>query len=372
MSEEAVMLNLRDFEAAAREKLDPVHYDYVAGGARDEITVRANEAAFQRISLLPRVLRGREKRELGVELFGARASMPVVLSPTAFHRLAHPDGEAATARAAAAAGTVMIVSMASTVAVEKVAAAAREAAVDRAPDLWFQLYIQPDLDITEALVDRAVSAGCSALVVTVDSPVLGAHERNRRNGFHDLPAGMCCENLRDLRGGEPGSVRQIAMSPELSWEHVDWLRRATTLPILLKGVLHPEDARIALQHGVDGLLLSNHGGRQLDTVPATIDLLPEFVEAVGGNIPVLLDGGVRRGTDVVKALALGAAAVGIGRPVFWGLAADGEAGVARVLEILREEVDHTLALCGVGRLRDLTRDMVRTGPGAAAYAGGAR
>ncbi|MFC1408560.1 alpha-hydroxy acid oxidase [Streptacidiphilus sp. N1-12] len=357
-----MFLNVRDFEEVARTRLDPVYYDYVAGGARDEVTLRANEEGFQRLSLLPRVLRGREKRELDVSLFGSRASMPVLLSPTAFHRLVHPEGELATARAAAAAGAIMIVSMASTVAVEEVAAAARAAVPDRAPALWFQLYLQPDLEFTEALVRRATEAGCTALVVTVDSPVLGLSERNKRNGFTDLPEGLRCENLRELRGGEPGSVRQIVMSPELSWEHVDWLRRHTSLPILLKGVLHPEDARLALRHGVDGLLLSNHGGRQLDSVPSTVDLLPEMVDAVGGRIPVLLDGGVRRGTDVVKALALGAAAVGVGRPVVWGLAADGERGVRRVLELLREELDHTLALCGAGSLRDLTPDLVRRTP----------
>ncbi|MFL6115890.1 MAG: alpha-hydroxy acid oxidase [Catenulispora sp.] len=353
------MLTVREFEAVARRVLDPVYYDYVAGGARDEVTMRANEDGFGRLSLLPRVLRGSAQRDLSVTLFGVRSSMPVLISPTAFHRLVCAEGEIATARAAARAGTILIVSMASTIAVGEVAAAARAAAPDGDPALWFQLYLQPDLDDTVALIARATGAGCRALVVTVDSPVLGANERNQRNGFHDLPAGMACENLRDLRGGEPGHVQQIAMSPELSWEHIDWLREHTDLPILLKGVLHPEDARIAVGHGIDGLLLSNHGGRQLDTVPATIDLLPEFLAAVAGGVPVLLDGGVRRGTDVVKALALGAAAVGVGRPIVWGLAAAGEDGAARVLELLRAEVDHTVALCGARGLADLTPDLVR-------------
>jgi 4-hydroxymandelate oxidase len=353
------LLTVRDFGQAAQSTVDPVHYDYIAGGSGDEVTLRANEEGFARLSLLPRILRGRAKRELGVELFGRRVDLPVFLSPTAFHRLLHPDGERATARAAAAAGALMITGMAATVAVGDVAAAAREAVPDGTPPLWFQLYLQTEWDLTEELVRRATVAGAAALVVTVDSPVLGANERNRRNGFHDLPAGLVCENLLDLRDGEPGHVRQIVMSPELSWEHLDWLRQITTLPIVLKGVLHPEDARIALRYGVDALLLSNHGGRQLDTVPATIDLLPEMVAAVGGRVPVLLDGGIRRGTDVVKALALGATAVGIGRPVMWGLANGGEAGVRAVLELLREELDHTLALCGAGGLGDLTPDLVR-------------
>ena len=224
------LLTVRDFEHAARTGMDPVYYDYVAGGSRDEVTVRANEDGFARLSLLPRVLRGSAQRDLSVELFGARSSMPVLISPTAFHRLVCEEGELATARAAARADTIMIASMASTVAVGEVAAAARAAAPDRDPALWFQLYLQPDLEDTAALVGRASAAGCTALVVTVDSPVLGANERNRRNRFHDLPAGMACENLRNLRGDEPGHVRQIAMSPELSWDHIDWLRDHTGLP----------------------------------------------------------------------------------------------------------------------------------------------
>lgn len=354
------MFCVRDFEAAARATLDPVHADFIAGGARDEITVRANEEAFGRLRLLPRVLRGSAAADLEVTLFGDRARMPVLLSPTAFHKLVDPEGEAATARAAAAAGAIMVVSMASTVAVGEVADAARAAAGPGEPvPLWFQLYLQPDPEITEALVRRATDAGCSALVVTVDSPVLGASERNRRNGFHDLPTGLRCENLVDLRDGERGHVRQIAMSAEFSWDHITWLRGITDLPILLKGVLHPEDARLAVQRGVDGLLLSNHGGRQLDSVPATLEMLPEIAAAVAGRIPVLLDGGVRRGTDAVKALSLGARAVGVGRPVMWALAADGEKGVRRLLELLREEIEDALALCGAAGLDELTPELVR-------------
>jgi 4-hydroxymandelate oxidase len=282
--------------------------------------------------------------------------MPVVLSPTAFHKLMTPEGERATARAAAAAGAILITSMAATVAVEDVIAASREAAGGAAPDVWFQLYIQPRMDVTEALVDRAAGAGAAALVVTVDSPVLGASDRNERNGFHDLPDGMRCENMRGLAGD--ASVRSIEMSAAMSWEHVDRLRALTDLPIVAKGVLHPDDARIAVDHGADAIMLSNHGGRQLDGVPATIDLLPDMARAVGGRVPLLLDGGVRRGADVVKALALGAAAVGIGRPVMWGLAVGGQDGASRVLEILRRELDHTLALCGAEGVGTLPSGLV--------------
>jgi 4-hydroxymandelate oxidase len=350
-------VNVREFEALARERLDPVHYDYFAGGAQDEVTVRRNESAFGRLALVPRILRGAGPPVLDVTLLGATASMPVLMSPTAFHRLAHPDAERATARAAAAAGTIMIAAMLSTVAIEDIAAEAGKVAPD--PALWFQLYVQPDLGFTEAIVRRAEAAGCRALVVTVDSPALGRNERGDRNDFHDLPAGMRCENLRELRGGEPGSVRQVVLSPEISWRHLDRLREITSLPIVLKGALHPQDVRLAVERGVDALLVSNHGGRQLDTAPATIDQFPCVAEAAEGRVPLLLDGGVRRGTDVVKALALGADAVAVGRPVLWGLAADGEAGVTRVLEMLRAETAHTLTLCGCDAPRAVTRDLVR-------------
>ncbi|GAA0386903.1 alpha-hydroxy acid oxidase [Microbispora corallina] len=346
---------IREFEAAARDRLDPAHYDYFAGGAGEEITVRANEAAFARLALLPRVLRGAGSPRIGVTLLGSPVAMPVLVAPTAFHRLADPEGERATARAAAGAGTIMIVSMAATVAVEDVAAAVPGAT------LWFQLYVQPDMAFTEAIVRRAEAAGCAALVVTVDSPARGRRDRDLRNGFDDLPEGMRCENMRD---GDPGGpdgdlVRPIVMSPEISWEHVDLLRRMTRLPIVLKGVTHPADARLALDHGVSALYVSNHGGRQLDTVPAAVDLLPEIVAAVAGAVPVLVDGGIRRGPDVVKAMALGASAVAVGRPVIWGLAAGGERGVARVLGLLRDEVEHTLTLCGVASVHDLGPDLVR-------------
>ncbi|MDQ7904042.1 alpha-hydroxy acid oxidase [Phytohabitans sp. ZYX-F-186] len=339
------LVNLRDAETAARQRLDPVYYDYFAGGAQDEVTVAANEAAYRRRSLLPRVLRGCGPPRLETTLLGQATSMPVLMAPTAFHRLAWPEAEVATARAAAAADVVMIAAMLSTVTVEEIAATGAA--------LWFQLYIQPDLAFTESLVRRAEAAGCRALVVTVDSPALGRNERGDRNDFHDLPPGVFCANM-----GGAGHVRQVVLSPEISWSHVDWLRGITTLPILLKGVLHPADARLAVEHGVDGLVVSNHGGRQLDTTPASLDRLEPVAEAVAGRVPLLLDGGVRRGTDVAKALALGAAAVAIGRPVLWGLAIAGEPGVRRVLDLLRTELANALTLLGVAAPGDLTREQV--------------
>jgi 4-hydroxymandelate oxidase len=352
-------LSLRELEAEARPCLAPAVYEFFAGGAGDEITLRANEAAFARLGLVPRVLRGAARPDLTVDLLGCAASMPILIAPTAFHRLAHAEGECATARAAAGAGAIMIVSMASTVAIENVAASARAAAGAVDPSLWFQIYIQPDLGFTQAIVQRAEAAGCTALVVTVDSPAFGRRERDLRNGFVDLPDGMCCENLREPDGGNGlGRPRPIEFAPELSWEHIDWLRSVTALPIALKGVMHPDDARIAIERGIDALLVSNHGGRQLDSVPATIDLLPAIAKAVGGRVPLVLDGGVRRGTDVVKAIALGASAVAIGRPVLWGLALDGTKGVSRVLAMLRSELAQALTLCGYRSLHDLDPSIV--------------
>ena len=339
------LVNLRDFEAAARTCLDPVYYDYFASGAQDETTVAANEAAFRGRTLIPRVLRGCPPPRLETSVLGQTAAMPVLIAPTAFHRLACPDAEVATGRAAAAADVIMIAAMLSTVTIEEIAATGAK--------LWFQLYIQPDLAFTESLVRRAETAGCRALVVTVDSPTLGRNERGDRNNFHDLPPGVHCANM-----GAAGHVRQVVLSPAISWWHVDWLRETTSLPILLKGVLHPADAELAVEHGVDGLIVSNHGGRQLDATPASLDRLAPIAEAVGGRVPLLLDGGVRRGTDVAKAMALGARAVAIGRPVLWGLAVAGEAGVRRVLELLRVELTNALTLLGVGAPAELTRDQV--------------
>jgi 4-hydroxymandelate oxidase len=354
--------SLRELEREAQRRLDSSVYDYFAGGADDEITARSNEAAFAHIGLLPRVLRGAGPAKLGTTILGSHISMPVLIGPTAFHQLAHPEGERATARAAAAAATIMIVSMASTVAIEEVAAAECNAESSESK-LWFQIYLQPDLGFTESIIRRAEAAGCTAIVVTVDSPTFGRKNRDLRNGFNDLPSGMCCENLREpMNGNGRGKMRQIIFSPDLSWKNIEWLRKITELKIVLKGVVHPEDAKLAVRHGVDAVLISNHGGRQLDTVPATIDLLPAIVDAVDGRVPLLLDGGIRRGTDALKALALGADAVAIGRPVLWGLALDGEAGVAQVLEMLRSELDRAVTLCGCSSVHELTSDLLQFRP----------
>ena len=337
---------LQDFEDEARRKLPRAHYDYVAGGAQDEVTLRANRAAFQGIMLRPRVLRGAFQGDLATELLGVTLDMPVLIAPTAFHRLAHPDGECATARAARDAKLIMIISMASTTPVEEITAAAGP----EAGRFWFQLYIQPDRGFTADLVRRAEAAGCGGLAVTVDSPVFGRHERDLRNGFLDLPEGLHCAHMRTSENERP---RRIEFKPDLEWGDIDWLRSVTRLPLILKGVTHPEDARLAVAHGVRALIVSNHGGRQLDTTAPSLALLPGVARAVKGDVPIIFDGGVRRGTDVLNALALGADAVGVGRQVLWGLAAAGQDGVAAVLQLLRAELLEALLLCGCGSLMAL-------------------
>ena len=340
------MPTLRDAERRARDVLDPVHHDYLAGGAGDERTLTGNEDAFARRRLRPRVLRGVGTPDTTTDLPGTTVAAPVVVAPTAFHRLAHPDGEVATAAGVAAAGGLMTVSMMATAAVEDVAATGAA--------LWFGLYLQPDRAFTADVVARAAAAGCGALVVTVDSPVRGRHARDARHGFTQLPPGLVCENMRDA----DGRVRDLVTDPQLTWDDVASLRAVTSLPVLVKGVLHPADAALAVEHGVDGVVVSNHGGRQLDGAVSTLDALPDVVAAVEDRVPVLLDGGVRSGTDVLVALALGARAVMVGRPVLWALATGGADGVRDALDTLADELRHALALVGARRPADLTPDLV--------------
>ncbi|MDQ3517524.1 MAG: alpha-hydroxy-acid oxidizing protein, partial [Gemmatimonadota bacterium] len=282
--------------------------------------------------------------------------------PMAFQRLAHPDGELATARAAARAGWGMILSTLSTTPVEEVSAATN------AP-LWFQLYVFKDREMTRALVERAERAGCSALVLTVDTPVLGRRERDVRNHFHlpadvsiahTMPGGM--QKLPEVDDDSGLAAHAHSMlDAAVTWRDIDWLRSFTTLPVLLKGILRADDARLAVENGVAGIIVSNHGGRQLDTAVASIRALPEIAQAVAGEVEILVDGGIRRGTDIVKALALGARAVLLGRPVLWGLALNGEEGVTLVMEMLRDELDLAMALCGCRSIGELGADLIASG-----------
>jgi 4-hydroxymandelate oxidase len=301
-------------------------------------------------------------RSTRAEVLGRSAAMPVCVAPTALHRMAHPDGEVATARAAAAAGVPMILSSLSTTAVEEVRAAARS--VDPAARTWMQMYIGRDRGAVRELAQRAAAAGCDALVLTVDTPVWGIRERDIRNHFR-VPDGMRIVHLERPGGPTGHAGRGIhealawTIDASLTWRDFEWLRDSTPLPVLLKGICRAEDAAQGVQLGAQGILVSNHGGRQLDGAPATVEALPHCVDAVAGRVPVLVDGGVRRGTDVLRALALGAQAVCVGRPVLWGLASGGEQGVARVLEILRHELDVTLALAGCAGVADATADLLR-------------
>lgn len=352
-------IHLADYEAAAAELLPQMVYDYYAGGAHDEITLQENRAAFDRIQLRYRVLRDVSSRSLTTEVLGEEVSMPVLIAPTAFHQLATEEGEVATARAATRSGTIVTLSTLSTRAIEDVGAAADGR-------LWFQLYVYRDREATRELVARAEAAGAKALVLTVDAQIWGVRERDVRNRFQ-LPEGLQMVNLvsrgkgdfPDVDGSGLAAYVARTFDPSLSWKDLEWLCANTRLPVLIKGVVRGDDAAQALEHGVAGVVVSNHGGRQLDTSPAPISVLEEVVQAMGGRGTVLVDGGVRRGTDVVKALALGAHAVLIGRPVLWGLATGGEEGVTRVLQHLRAELDLAMALCGAASVAELTRDLVR-------------
>lgn len=356
-------VNVMDFEAIARARVSRIAWDYYASGANDELTLRANRDAFERIALHYKVLVDVSERTSATTVLGHGVSMPLLVAPTAFHKLAHPDGELAAVRAAGAAGTIMILSTLSTTAVEDVVAAATG-------PVWFQLYVYRDRAVTRGLVERVEAAGCRALVLTVDAPLLGRRERDVRNRFA-LAEGLALENmlpagLQDLPSGaqDSGLAAYFAslLDPSLTWDDLDWLRSITRLPILVKGIVRADDARRAVERGVAGVVVSNHGGRQLDTAPATIDVLPAIVDAVAGRAEVLVDGGVRRGTDVVKAVALGARAVLIGRPVLWGLAAAGQEGVERVLSLLHGELDLAMALCGCPSVADIAAvgtDLVR-------------
>lgn len=345
-----------DYEAHARERMDPAAWAYLCGGAGDEITLRANREAWDALRLLPRVLRPLAGGCAGIELLGRRLASPLLVAPMAFQRLAHADGEAATALAAAAQGAGMVLSAQASQRLEDVAALVRDEA-GRGP-LWFQLYLQRERAHTLELVQRAEAAGFEALVLTVDAPTSGARDRERRAGFC-LPPGVSAVNLR-LQPPQPQHqdffAQVVAQAP--TWEDVAWLRSATKLPLLLKGVLHPADARQALALGVAGLIVSNHGGRTLDTAVSTARALPRIADALGGALPLLVDGGIRRGTDVLKALALGAHAVLLGRPVLHGLATAGALGAAHVLRLVRDEFEIAMALCGCAGVADIGPELL--------------
>jgi len=351
---EAELLNVHDYERAAEEALDPAAFGYFAGAANDEWTLRENRAAFDRWVLRPRMLVDVSEVTTATTVLGAEASMPLLVAPTAYQRMAHPEGELAMARGAAAAGTVMCLSTLATSTIEEVAEASGDG------PRWFQLYWSPDRGVVRDVVERAEVAGFTALLLTVDLPELGRRERDLRTGFEipeEIPVPIFLALAENVGAISPTDINW-AVDRSLTWRDLDWLRSVSRLPVLVKGILTAEDAVLAVESGADGVVVSNHGGRQLDGVAAALDALPEVVEAVGDRGVVLMDSGVRRGTDVVKALALGAQAVLAGRAPLWGLAVDGADGVQRVLELLREEIALALALCGCASPGAVTREHV--------------
>lgn len=341
-------ISVSDFEAAARKILPKSVFDFVAGGAADEITIRWNREAYDRIALQPRVLTDVSGVDTRVRLLGLDLPHPILLAPGAYQKLLHRTGEAATARGAGRAEAVFVVSSNATVSIEEIARVATS-------PLWLQLYAQSDPARNQEIIERAQAAGCRALVVTVDTPVIGPRNREQRGGFR-LPKHLNLPmNPQNQQERKQGSHRRVS----LTWKDIENFRALSRIPVLLKGILHPDDADLAVQRGADGIIVSNHGGRNLDTAPATIDALPAVADKVGGRIPVLVDGGIRRGTDVVKALASGAAAVLIGRPYLYGLAAAGADGVADVVRLLRTEIEQAMALVGRARIADLDRSLLK-------------
>jgi len=344
------LINVFDFDPLCKARVPTAAYDYVSGGAWDEWTLRRNREGFGRITFRPRFLVEVDKLDLTTTLFGQKLAMPILVAPTGTHGLFHPEGELATARGAGAAGAAMVVSTSSTFPIDKIAAAA-------AGPLWFQLYTGPDLDGTREKVETAVSAGCRAVCLTVDAPYHAPRERDIRNQLERLPERKS-RRVREPEAPNPFNL-PLRFQSTLNWKFLTELAGYAKVPVLVKGVLTAEDTRLAIEHGAAGIIVSNHGGRYLDGDPSTIEVLPEIIDAAGGKIPILIDGGFRRGTDVLKALAIGAKAVLVGRPPLWGLGAFGEPGVRRVMEILKRELAWAMGLAGRPTIASIDRSLVR-------------
>jgi len=345
------LLNVYDFEAAARDRISREAYEYVASGAGDELTLKWNRESLDKIKLWPRTLVEPLEVDTRVTLFGQSLAFPILLAPTGFQRAVHPEGEVATARGAGMADATYIVSTSTTTPIEEIARAASR-------PLWFQVFMQPDREFMRDMLQQVQAAGVRALCVTVDQAVPGVRNRQQRSGFK-LPTGVTTPYLGAGRNWQGRPVTGNAFP--VTAKDIEWLRSVVRVPVLLKGILHPEDAEIAAREGVAGIIVSNHGARVLDAAVPSIDALPRIVERVAGRIPILMDGGIRRGTDVVKALALGANAVLIGRPYLYGLGAGGANGVARVVNILRREFEMAMALTGKRTIQSIDRSVIWPG-----------
>ena len=354
-----MLFTLSDYEVHARKKLTSMAYHYYSGGARDEITLRKNRKAWEEINLHYRVLVDVSHRTTQTQFLNQNVSSPILIAPTAFHGLAHTKGECATVYGAHKQNQIYIASTLSNYSIDEIAQVDNDL-------LWFQLYVYKDRSITLGLIERAQTAGCKALVVTVDAAEIGTRERDQVNGFH-LPPGLTLGNLKGtgkeqmdetLNGSSLSEYVRTQLDPSLTWTDLKWLIQNTSLPVLVKGIVRVDDACKAMECGAAGVVVSNHGGRQLDTAPPSALVLPAIAQKIGNEGLILVDGGIRRGTDVIKALALGAKGVLIGRPILWGLAVDGSSGVSRILDLLNQELLEAMALCGCPTLESITYDLI--------------
>ncbi|MCY4417457.1 MAG: alpha-hydroxy acid oxidase [Chloroflexi bacterium] len=350
-------VNIFEYEQIARERIEKGHYDFIAGGATDEITIRRTRAVYDSIMLRPRMMVDVDQRSLSTTVLGQEISLPVMLDPAGNHSAAHPDAEIASVKAAGAAGTLMVLSSHASRTLEDVAASA-------SGPIWFQQYFFKDRGLTLEMAARAEEAGYSAICMTLDAKIKPKRERNIRNdyvgpespNYAQLDLGTHSWKFAADAPAGPSDIRDVAAT----WDDLDWFASSIQLPVVVKGIMAGEDGRLSAENGAKGVIVSNHGGRYLDTTPATIEVLPEVVNAVNGNAEVYLDGGVRRGTDIFKAVALGARSVLIGRPLFWGLAVDGEAGLEAVLEMLRDELDATMGMTGCADIDSINSAMIDT------------
>jgi 4-hydroxymandelate oxidase len=350
-------VNIFEYEALAKARLPQPEYDFIAGGAADEITLRRTREVFDAIMLRPRMLVDISQRDLSTTVLGQRIAFPIMVDPAGHHGRAHPEAELATARAAGAMGTVMILSSGSTYTLEDVAKAATG-------PIWFQQYLYKDRGFTKQMAQRAQDAGYTGLCLTLDSTVRAKRERNIRNNYSNQPspnyAGHQLQEMSWTFTSDAPRGANDLIDRAATWSYLDWLADNTPLPLVVKGIMTGEDARQCVEHGVKGVIVSNHGARQLDTTFASVEVLPEVAEAVDGRLEVYLDGGIRRGTDVLKALALGARAVLIGRPLFWGLAVDGEPGLRAVIQMLRDELEMAMGMCGRPTVQSIDLSLLGT------------